>query len=191
SMSPDEDLLIVGGEDHRSGQAHDTQERFSWLETWARARFSMMGPVEYTWAGQVMEPVDGVAFIGRNPLDKENVFIATGDSGMGMTHGTIAGILLTDLIMGHENPWTSLYDPARKTLSAAGEFVKGAVNMAAQYGDWVTGGDVASVDAIDPGCGAGVRRGLKKLAVYRDEAGGFDETTAVGAAPRRLGRWAH
>ncbi len=47
-----------------------------------------------------MEPVDGLAFIGRNPLDRDNVFIATGDSGQGMTHGTIAGMLLTDLIQG-------------------------------------------------------------------------------------------
>jgi glycine/D-amino acid oxidase-like deaminating enzyme/nitrite reductase/ring-hydroxylating ferredoxin subunit len=189
AMPDGSDLLIVGGEDHRSGQAHDTQERHNRLATWARVRFPMMGAVEFTWAGQVMEPVDGVAFIGRNPMDKDNVYIVTGDSGMGMTHGTIAGILITDLIMGRENPWTSLYDPARKTISSAGEFVKGAVNMAAQYGDWVTGGDVASVDAIDPGCGAVVRRGLRKLAVYRDEAGMLHERTAVCPHLGCIVRW--
>ena len=80
-----------------------------------------------------METIDGLAFIGRNPLDKENVYIVTGDSGMGMTHGTIAGMLLTDLICGRENPWAKLYDPARKTLRAAGNFAKEAVNMAGQY----------------------------------------------------------
>ena len=76
----------------------------------------MMGPVEYRWSGQVMETIDGLAFIGRNPMDKDNVYIATGDSGMGMTHGTIAGILLTDLILGRENPWATLYDPSRKPV---------------------------------------------------------------------------
>ena len=59
-----------------------------------------------------MEPVDCLAYIGRNPLDEDNVFIATGDSGMGMTHGTIAGMLLTDLILGRPNPWEKLYDPS-------------------------------------------------------------------------------
>ena len=87
-----------------------------------------------------METIDGLAFIGRNPLDEDNVFIVTGDSGMGMTHGTIAGMLLTDLILGRENPWATLYDPSRKTLRAAGEFAKENLNVAAQYADWLTAG---------------------------------------------------
>ena len=73
-----------------------------------------------------METIDGLAFIGRNPLDKDNVFVVTGDSGMGITHGTIAGMLLTDLITGRENPWADLYDPSRKPLQAAVPFVKEA-----------------------------------------------------------------
>src|SRR5205807_1298928 len=111
-----------GGEDHKTGQADDSAERFARLETWARKRFPMLGKIQFRWSGQVMEPVDGVAFIGRNPLDSENIFIATGDSGMGMTHGTIAGLLLADLILGRPNPWAGLYDPSRKTISAADEF---------------------------------------------------------------------
>jgi len=178
---PDEgmDLLIVGGEDHKTGQANDTEVRHGRLESWARDRFPMMGPVEFVWAGQVMETVDGLAFIGRNPMDKENVYIATGDSGMGMTHGTIAGILLTDLILGRANPWADLYDPSRKTLRAVGEFTKENLNVAAQYTDWLTGGDVKSTGEIGKGCGALVRRGLKKLAVYRDDQGVLHELSAV------------
>ena len=62
-----------------------------------------------------MEPQDSIAFIGHNPRDdRNNIYIATGDSGNGITHGTIAGILLTDLILGKNNPWTALYDPSRK-----------------------------------------------------------------------------
>ena len=105
------DLLIVGGEDHKSGQADDQEERWVRLEEWARQRFPEMKAVEYRWSGMVMETTDGLAFIGRNPMDNENVFIATGDSGMGLTHGTIAGMLLTDLILGRENPWATIYDP--------------------------------------------------------------------------------
>src|SRR5690606_32083842 len=96
--------------------ADDPEERYRHLGQWARERFPMMSSVEYRWSGMVMETTDGLAFIGRNPMDKENVFIATGDSGMGMTHGTIAGILLTDLIQGRENPWSEIYDPRRKPV---------------------------------------------------------------------------
>ena len=173
------DILIVGGEDHKTGQADDTQERHARLETWARERFPMMEQIVFTWAGQVMETIDGLAFIGRNPLDKDNVFIVTGDSGMGMTHGTIAGMLLTDLILGRENPWATLYDPSRKTLRAAGEYAKEALNMAAQYTDWLTPGDVQSVDEIAKDSGAVLRRGLSKVAVYRDERGDLHECSAV------------
>jgi glycine/D-amino acid oxidase-like deaminating enzyme len=69
-----------------------------------------------------MESMDDVAFIGRNPKDDPNVYIVTGDSGAGITHGAIAGILLRDLIVGRNNPWVTQYDPARKTLPAAATF---------------------------------------------------------------------
>jgi len=173
------ELLIVGGEDHKTGQADDSMERHARLETWARERFPMLGEIKYRWSGQVMEPVDGVAFIGRNPLDADNVFIATGDSGMGMTHGTIAGLLLTDLILGRPNPWATLYDPSRKTVLAADEFAKENMNVAKQYTSWLTSGDVSDVEEIEPGTGAVVRHGLSKVAVYRDSRGGLHERSAV------------
>jgi glycine/D-amino acid oxidase-like deaminating enzyme/nitrite reductase/ring-hydroxylating ferredoxin subunit len=174
-----QDQLIVGGEDHKTGQAEDQAERYARLEAWARERFPMIQEVRFRWSGQVMETVDGLAFIGRNPLDEPNVYIATGDSGMGMTHGTIAGILLTDLILGRDNPWAKLYDPSRKTLRALGEFAKENLNVVAQYGDWLTAGDVDSADKIAPGTGAIMRRGLSKVAVYRDEHGVLHERSAV------------
>jgi len=173
-----DDLLIVGGEDHKTGQASDTPERYAQLEAWARARFPEMGQVELAWGGQVMETQDFLAFIGRNPMDHENVYVATGDSGMGITHGTIAGMLLSDLILGRTNPWEALYDPSRVTLRAAGDFARENSNVALQYTDWLTGGDVASADDVRPGSGAIVRRGLEKIAVYRDEQGQVHECLA-------------
>ncbi len=173
------DLLIVGGEDHKTGQATDTTLRHARLEGWARGRFPMIENIEFTWGGQVMETVDGLAFIGRNPLDAENVFIATGDSGMGITHGTIAGMLLTDLILRKRNPWATLYDPSRKPIRAARNFAKETLNMAAQYVDWLTPSEVESAHEIEPGSGAVLRRGLRKIAVYRDKQGKTHEMSAV------------
>ena len=173
------DVLIVGGEDHKTGQANDAQERFERLQQWTRERFPHVENFDYQWSGQVMEPIDGVALIGRNPLDSDNVYVATGDSGNGMTHGTIAGVLLTDLIVGRPNPWSALYDPSRKTLGATKEFVKENVNVAAQYADLVTPGEIDDVAQINPGEGAILRRGITKVAVYRDDDGALHERSAI------------
>ncbi len=175
----DYDILIVGGEDHKTGQADDANERYAALEKWTRTRWPVIEGIEYRWSGQVMEPIDGLAFIGRNPLDSDNVYIATGDSGNGMTHGTIAGILLTDLIQGRENEWAEIYEPSRKTLKALPEFAKENLNVAAQYTDYVTPGDVDLTAEIKPGDGAILRRGLSKVAVYRDDDGTLHERSAV------------
>lgn len=178
--APAHDLLIVGGEDHKTGQETDTLvERFARLESWTRERFPAMEAVEYRWSGQVVEPLDGLAYIGPNPGDEPNVYIATGDSGMGMTHGTIAGILLTDLIAGRPNTWADLYNPARLKVGALYEFAKENINVTAQYTDLVTGGEVSSVDEIPNGEGAVIRRGIKKVAAYRDETGALYERSAI------------
>ena len=172
------DFLIVGGEDHKTGQADDFDARFAALESWTRERFPMIVDIPLRWSGQVMEPVDGMAFIGRNPGD-DNIYIATGDAGNGMTHGTIAGMLITDLMAGRENPWATLYDPARKSLRAVKEFARENINVAAQYADYLKRGDVSSVDEIAGGEGAIVRRGLRPIAVYRDVAGALHERSAI------------
>ena len=184
------DVLIVGGEDHKSGQASDCEQRFAKLERWARDHFPFVGEVTDHWSGQVIEPVDGVAYIGRNPGEK-NVYVVTGDSGNGMTHGTIAGIMIADLIGGRENPWTKLYDPSRKTLKPAviADYIAENTNVAAQLRDYVTPGDEPSADKIRNGEGAILRDGAKKIAAYRDDNGTLHEFSAVCPHLKCVVRW--
>lgn len=172
-------MLVVGGEDHRVGHPAHGDERWRRLDEWARARFPGLGPVEWRWSGQIMEPVDSLAFIGRNPMDEDNVFVAAGDSGHGITHGTIAGLLLADLVLGRANPWTQLYDPSRLTLKAASGYADTNLHVAEHYTEWLTGGDVGEIGQIAAGSGAVVRSGLSKLAVYRDDAGVIHKRSAV------------
>lgn len=173
------EVLIVGGEDHKTGQAEDFEQRFQRLEDWARARWPKAGEVAFQWSGQVMEPVDGLAYIGRNPSDEENVYIVTGDSGNGMTHGAIAGMLIPELIRRGDHAWAKLYDPSRISFRSGTDFAKENLNVARQYVDYFTSGDAASPDDLKPGEGAVIRHGLKKIAVYRDESGTLHEMTAV------------
>lgn len=168
---PGSDVLIVGGEDHREGQESDGVVRFTALETWARGRFPGLGQVRERWSGMVLESIDGLGFIGKDPGGGANVYVVTGDSGMGMTHGTIAGLLIRDLVLARDNPWKELYEPSRKPLRAAGPFLKGGFEVAKEYAGWLSAGEVQSVAEVAPGHGALYGRGLRKLAVYRDAAG--------------------
>jgi Rieske Fe-S protein len=136
------------------------------------------------WSGQIMEPADGLAFIGRNPDDKPNVYIVTGDSGNGLTHGTIAGTLLTDLILNRANPWAELYDPSRIPWKAAGNYVMENMNVLPYYAEWLTPGNASKISEIPKGCGAVLRKGLEKYAVYRAENG---EVSAHSALCPHLG----
>jgi glycine/D-amino acid oxidase-like deaminating enzyme/nitrite reductase/ring-hydroxylating ferredoxin subunit len=182
------ELLIVGGQDHKTGQDEHSERRYDLIEAWVRHRFPLAGQVEYRWSGEVMEPSDGVAFLGRNPLDHDNVYIITGDSGNGMTHCTAGAILISDLILGRTNNWTELYSPARKAFHGIGDFITEQANTLAQYSDWLRGGDVESVDEIAAGEGAVLRDGGKLLAVYRSDDGGLQ---AVSAACTHLGCAVH
>jgi glycine/D-amino acid oxidase-like deaminating enzyme/nitrite reductase/ring-hydroxylating ferredoxin subunit len=184
------EVLMVGGEDHKTGQAQNFEQRFAKLERWTRDRFPFVGEITDRWSGQVMEPVDGVAYIGRNPGDK-NVYVVTGDSGNGITHGTLAGILITDLIVGRDNPWTKLYDPSRKSLQprVVADYVEENANVAAQFRDYVTSGDVPAVAKIKSGEGAVLRDGAKKIAVYRDGHGRLHAFSAVCPHLKCIVRW--
>jgi Rieske Fe-S protein len=184
-----ERVLICGGEDHRVGQPAEGTQRWERLEAWARHRFAGLGPLRARWSGQIMEPADRLAFIGRNPADSDNIFVVAGDSGNGITHGAIAGMVLADLILGRPNAWARLYDPARVTLKAAASYADTSLQVAEHYAEWLTGGDVDAVAAIPPGGGAVVRRGLAKLAVYRDEGGQLHVRSAACSHLKCIVTW--
>jgi glycine/D-amino acid oxidase-like deaminating enzyme/nitrite reductase/ring-hydroxylating ferredoxin subunit len=174
----DSELLIVGGEDHRTGQDDEPGARWEALENWTRARIPIAGPIRTRWSGQVMEPADGLAFIGKSP-DVDGVYIVSGDSGQGMTHGTIAGVVLAELLEGREHPWAEIYSPQRSVFRGFGELLREAVHSGAPYADWFKPSEVESADDLMPGDGALVRRGLRMIAAYRDLDGVLHERSAV------------
>lgn len=183
-----DDILVVGGADHKVGQDAHPEHRYDEIERWVRERFPMAQTVEYRWSGEIMEPSDGPAYLGHNPTDDRNVYVITGDSGNGMTHGTVGAMLVTDLIMGRENPWQPVYDPARKIRHGVTDFVAEQANTLSKYGEWVTGGEVDSPQEIAAGDGAIVRDGTRKLAVFRDQQGALH---AVSAKCTHLGCVVH
>jgi glycine/D-amino acid oxidase-like deaminating enzyme/nitrite reductase/ring-hydroxylating ferredoxin subunit len=159
------DLLIVGGEDHPTGSSDDATTRWQSLERWTRERFPMSRDIAYRWSGQVFEPHDGLAYIGRD-RGVSHLSIVTGASGSGMTYGMIAAIILNDQWSGRKNPWAGLYDPSRRIQKSKGDSGNAASDSGAD--------DKAkprSVGSVRRGEGAIVRKSGHSYAVYRSEQG--------------------
>lgn len=166
----DTDFLITGGEDHKSGEADDGETRFRSLAEWTRQLIPQLGREVARWSGQVLDTIDYCGFIGRSP-GSSNMYVATGDSGQGMTHGALAGLLIRDLIVKGSSPWEAVYDPARKPPSAIGNFINENLTAVKNFAEYVSPGEINSPDDLKPGEGGVMRSGLKKLAVCRDLEG--------------------
>lgn len=172
------DYLIAGGGDHKSGQADDGDVRFEAIEAWIRQLVPDLGNEMHRWSGQVLDTIDYCGFIGRNP-GSDKVFVATGDSGQGMTHGALAGILLRDLIVDGSNPWQEVYTPDRMPLASIVNYVSENLTALKSFAEYITPGELASVDELKPGEGGIIRNGTAKIAACRDSDGNLHLSSAI------------
>ncbi|MBZ9965790.1 FAD-dependent oxidoreductase [Mesorhizobium sp. BR1-1-2] len=172
------DYLIAGGADHKSGEADDGDIRFEAVEAWIRAIVPTLGKKVNRWSGQVLDTIDYCAFIGLNP-DSKSVYVVTGDSGQGMTHGALSGLLVRDLILGNENPWTSVYAPSRKTPSGVVNYVRENLSAVKNFGGYLLPGELKSPGELASGQGGILRQGLHKIAACRDMGGKLHLHSAV------------
>lgn len=174
-----DDYMVVGGGDHKVGQS-DTIAPFKELEEWTRSRFPQATTVDYKWSGQVFEPVDYMAFIGKNQ-GKKHTYIVTGDSGNGLTHGVLAGRLIADEITGEKNPWVSAYNPSRLASIAKSlpSMISHDVQINAQYKRFLQS-DIEDIEDLAPGDGGVLNTiGKKPLAVYKDDGGQVHKFSAL------------
>ena len=166
---PDHVLLLVGGEGHRTGLDENPEENYIHLESWIRDHFPMAKDFNYRWSGQILEPFDGMAYLGHNPLDRKNVYVITGDSGDGMTHTTIGGMIISDQILNRKNPWEEVYSPSRFSVKAIREYLKENLETVSNYSDWMKEQQEEDYDSIPAGQGSVFRRGMKMVAAYKDD----------------------
>jgi len=169
-------FLIVGGEDHKVGDADDTTAPFARLESFVRVRFGRdVAPTDYRWSGQIVVSADGLPYVGRNSMSHD-VFVATGYGGNGITQGTLAAMVLTDEICGLPNPLGELLDATRiKPLASAGAVLTENLDFPKHLlTDRLSGrGDdgAGALAAIPPGEGRVVSLEGERLAVYRNGNG--------------------
>jgi glycine/D-amino acid oxidase-like deaminating enzyme/nitrite reductase/ring-hydroxylating ferredoxin subunit len=173
----DHDVVIFGGEDHKTGQQVDTESCYRRLETQLRA---LVPAVELThrWSGQVIETPDGLPYIGQSA---DHQYSATGYAGNGLTFGTLAGLMISDAILGRSNPWTELFDPGRKALTRGlWNYIKENVDYPYyMIRDRFAGAEAKSLRAVARGQGMVIERKGAKVAAYRDAAGAVTLCSAI------------
>jgi len=173
----DHDVVIFGGEDHKTGQQEDTEACYRRLEDRLRA---IVPTVELThrWSGQVIETADGLPYIGQS-ADRQ--YSATGYAGNGLTFGTLAGMMMSDLVLGRSNPWTELFDPGRKALTRGlWDYVKENVDYPYYLiRDRFAGAEAKSLRAVKRGQGKVIDRNGAKVAAFRDTAGAVTLRSAI------------
>ncbi len=116
-----EDMVLVGGRNHKTGHGGDTVERYRQVEKFARENFDVKS-IEYHWSTQDYVSSDRAPYIGKLP-NWDGVYVATAFAGWGMTHGMVAAAIITDAVLGRSNPWSSLYDPSRMKLTGTSKLI--------------------------------------------------------------------
>ena len=180
-LGESEDWLIVGGEDHRSGEATDMDARFAALADWTRRRYPGFGTVEFSWSGQVMETIDFMPFSGRNP-GNDNIYVHTGDSGQGITNGIAGALTIAPLILGEDSRFAEIFEPSRKSFTSVPslkEWAEGQVGVMKNMTEHIGPGEISSADELAPGEGGIMRHGIHKLAVYKGQDGAVTRRSAL------------
>ena len=172
------DYLIVGGCDHKSGEADDAEVRFEALDAWARNLIPSLKEETHRWSGQVLDTIDYAAFIGRHPGNR-NIYVHTGDSGQGLTHGVAGSLINSALILGGNPRWQEVYEPSRKTPAAISNYLRENLTAVKNLAEYLAPGELSSLEELKAGQGAIVRDGLTKVAAYRDPAGTLHARSAA------------
>jgi Rieske Fe-S protein len=173
----DFDVVIVGGEDHKTGQASDTNACYDRLE---RTAIVLVPGIEIThrWSGQVIDTPDGLPYIGETAPRQ---FAATGFAGNGMTFGTLGGMMAADSVAGRANPWSDLLDPGRtKIRGALWDYL--TENKDYPYylvRDRFAGAEGRSLRALKRGQGKILDIDGQRVAAYRDPTGNAIVRSAV------------
>lgn len=165
-----ERLLLILGESHPVGAEQDTDTRFERLAAWASERFGLR-EVRYRWSAQDWYSADRVPLIGPISWLSRRTLVATGFGGWGMAPGIAASRLVTDLILGDDNPWATLYSPRRAKVAALPKLAAANTKVGIHWTRDRIPRPTRGVPDLRPGEGGVVRSGGQRVAAYRDPDG--------------------
>ncbi|MEO7099489.1 MAG: FAD-dependent oxidoreductase [Luteolibacter sp.] len=169
------DIVIFGGEDHKTGQEGETVRCFEQLEH-DLSRLIPAAEIIHRWSGQVIETVDGLPYIGAISNDQ---FVATGFSGNGMTFGTVGAMMARDKIIGRVNGWEETFAPSRKEVTALPTYLEENADFPYHLVKDRIGIEDDKSSTLKKGDGCVMKINGTNAAVYRDDDGALHQLSAV------------
>ncbi len=165
------EYIIAGGFDHKTGDDKNTDAVFRELEAFLRGLYDIE-EIAFRWSSQYFVPADGLPYIGVLP-GNDNIYTATGFNGNGMILGSIAGQIISDLIIKGQSPYEELYSPNRiKPIAGFREFVTHNAHVVSKFiGLRFAYEQVSTLAELAPGEGILADWEDKKVALYKDEQG--------------------
>lgn len=107
-----ENLLLVGGGDHRTGkQGGAWQELRDFTQ-----QYYPKATEKYHWATQDCMTLDGVPYIGPYSAGTSGLYVATGFNKWGMTSSMVSAMVLCELVQGKPSPYAEVFSPSRTIL---------------------------------------------------------------------------
>ncbi|TYR81679.1 FAD-dependent oxidoreductase [Priestia megaterium] len=166
-----EEVVLVGGEGHKTGQGINTKFHYQALQRFAEENFNVTA-YPYRWSAQDLFTLDKIPYIGPIKKNKTNIFIATGFKKWGMSHSAVAAQLIADSILQQDNPFKDLYDPSRfyadpsikhflrQNLDVANHLIKGKLDLPEK-----------GIDQLENDEGAIIYINSKRTGAYKDTDG--------------------
>lgn len=187
-----EKFLIVGGEDHKTAHVENTEACFNNLEAHIRKHYNV-SEVSYKWSSQFFEPSDGLAYIGHLPGAHDNVYVATGYGGNGITYSHIAAISLRDLILKGDSDYKEVFDPERvKMVAGFANFVKENIDVVKEFvSKRISKTKITALSELAPGEARLVKYEGKSIALYKDDSGGIHAIDPVCPHAKCYVGWNH
>lgn len=174
------ELLIVGGEHHKTGHGTNLHGHYETLIDFAQSYFNVTD-IPYRWSAQDYTAMDGIPIVGRLTSGKDRIYVATGFAKWGMSNGTAAAVIISDLILYGDSSWAPVYDPSRFTpIASAKNFVVENADVAKNY---IAGKLNIPAETVEVAKGEAAisETGGHKVGVYKDMDGNnhFVSTTCT------------
>ena len=166
------DYLIVGAEDHKTGTVENTNQCFAKLETYIKAHFDVDKIID-KWSSQYFEPADTLPYIGHLPGVDENILVATGYGGNGMSFSHVAAITLQDIILKKDNPYIQLFNPTRiKPVAGFTTFISHNADVVKAFAEKILPKEkLQALADLQFDQGKVVKYEGETIALYKDEKG--------------------
>jgi glycine/D-amino acid oxidase-like deaminating enzyme/nitrite reductase/ring-hydroxylating ferredoxin subunit len=185
-----EKYFIAGGEDHKTAHEENTETCFNNLIAHTKKHFDV-AEVTHKWSSQYFEPADGLAYIGHLPGNPDNVFVATGYGGNGITYSHIAAQVLTDLVTKGSSEYKDLFSPGRiKPIAGFAAFVQENADVVKEFvAKRLSPEKIKGLSDLATGEGKVVKYEGDTVALYKDDNGKVHALNPVCTHARCIVGW--